>query len=566
MFKKTISWLLILALLCSGTVLSIFAVGETAEHDFMWTAADGSTGYGDFNKGSDTEDTSLRSQFGVPAGGTVTLLRNVTLRKRIRLYENPIAVLDGNGFTITGASFDASFDDVAISMTIKNVTFDFTADESKGEFERFIQLASSKQNIIFENCNFDIKGTPKYAVIIPRGDLTLKDCTFKYTTTSAKPVFYNEANNYAKLVNTTFDLSGAPNAMVGLGFGINGTYYTSLSTAMSKANVGDTLTLAADYQSDGTDLMRLFNFKENLTIDGNGHTLSVNSGAWVIRAEKSTTIRNLTVEQKGTGFAIQINEGASVTLENTTLQASNATAAVLRGTLTLNSGSRILATNGFFADQGKSSLIVNRGAEINVSGKLYSTKKDADSMAINGGTFTIGGKLLYRDPTADEFKNSDATLFLPDGGVATKNNSGIRFTTVVDKAWLDEMEAAGAKIVGYGTLIAPKKYVDKAGAFTAEALKDLSFADIENNGWFNAASAAEDGCYFFYGNLIKLQPASITNELSGIGYLVVEVEGLGTFTIYGTQQNGTVSKLAAEIPGKDAAQNEVLEFFRGNAD
>lgn len=128
MFKKAISWLLILALLCSGTVLSIFAVEETAEHDFMWTAADGSTGYGDFNQGSDTEDTSLRSQFGVPTGGTVTLLRNVTLRKRIRLYENPIAVLDGNGFTITGACFDVGTNDVEYSMLIKNVTFDFTAD------------------------------------------------------------------------------------------------------------------------------------------------------------------------------------------------------------------------------------------------------------------------------------------------------------------------------------------------------------------------------------------------------------------------------------------------------
>lgn len=518
MFKKAISWLLILALLCSGTVLSVFAAEETAEHDFMWTSADGSTGYGDFNHGSDTEDTSLRSNFGVPAGGTVTLLRNVTLRKRIRLYENPIAVLDGNGFTITGASFDVSH--VALSMTIKNVTFDFTAEAENGYFNKFLQINSAEQSLAFENCRFDIKGEPGAAVFVQRGNLTLKD-----------------------------------------------TYYTNMQTALSKANAGDTLTLAADYKSDGSDAMRLFNFKENLTIDGNGHTLSVSSGGWLIRAEKNVTMRNLTVVQNGTGFAMQINEGATVTLENAFLKGTNATstAAVLRGALILNAGSKILAANGFLADMGKPSLIVNRGAEINVSGKLFSSEAGSPSKTINGGTFTIGGKLLYRDPTADEFKNNDVTLRLPNGGVATKNNSGIRFTTVVDKAWYEAMLAAGVTVEKTGTLVAPKAFVDAAGAFTPEALEAAGklYLDIVNDGWYNGTSG--DSFYYYYGNMVKLSAASINGELSGIGYMVVTVEGLGTFTVYGTQKNGIVSEIAAKKTAEDDAQQAILDFFRGSA-
>lgn len=652
MFKKAISWLLILALLCSCSWISVFADGETAEHDFMWSTADGSsTGYADFNQGTDTEDTSLRATNGVPAGGTVTLLRNVTLRKRIRLYENPIAVLDGNGFTISGASFDASSTDVAISMTIKNVTFDFTADKDNGYFTKFIQFSSSKQSITFENCTFDFKGEPTYAMFVPRGDLTLKNCSVKYTTTSAKPLFYNETNNYVKLINTTFDLSGAPNAMVGLGFGINNTYYTNMQTAMSKANVGDTLTLAADYKADGSgDAGRLFNFKDNLTIDGNGHTISANTNGWLIRADKSTTIRNLNVTQNGTGFTLQINSGSSVTIENSTIRCTGKTdlgTVVLRGELTLGNGAKIISDGaadngsqsvGVRIDNANAALTVNEGAEITTVGNtfkadaatpttitinggtittarhLWEANKAGCTLTINGGTivgthatdamiclyasktptvnllggtfkavkimdtdnalsslgnkiswYAPDGKVIFRAPNADEFKNNDADLLVPGGNMATKENSGIRFTTVIDKVWYDEMVAAGVTVKKTGTLIAPKKYVDRVnGEFTAEALKNLSFVDIENHGWYNQKTAEKENRYFYYGNLIELQPESITGELSGIGYMVVEVAGLGTFTLYGTQMNGIVKDIAASTTGNDEAQNAVLEFFRGN--
>lgn len=127
------------------------------------------------------------------------------------------------------------------------------------------------------------------------------------------------------------------------------------------------------------------------------------------------------------------------------------------------------------------------------------------------------------------------------------------------------MLAAGVTVVKTGTLVAPKAFVDAAGAFTPEALAaaDKLYLDIVNDGWYNGSS--DDDFYFYYGNMVKLSAASISGELAGIGYMVVTVEGLGTFTVYGTQQSGIVSVIAAGMTGTDAAQNEILEFFRGSA-
>lgn len=572
MFKKAISLLLVLALLCSCSLLSVFAEpandAEAVEQNYHFkvTTADGTVSYGKFTD-NDADGTARYTPFkNVPNGATVTVLTDVTVDREVRL--DGVYTIDGNGKTL---NVRFRTDTSGANVVIQNAKFDVTLS---GGY--FYQIAAGEIKCEFDNCTFVIAGTPSAGVFIGDGNLTFKNSNLTYNAGSAdKPLFFNwKGNSGATIINTPITLS--EKAVSGFTFGINDRYYTSTSFNDFNARVtaapdGAVVRLCKDYTVTDSSALDRFNFRRgNIVFDGNGHTISGNTTSWLIRIEigKNITIRNLNVKQNGTGSAMQTNGSTAVTLENSTIQCTNTSSAamVFRGTLILNAGAKILAGHGFYADQGTSSLIVNRGAEINVSGQLYSAQKASDSKTINGGTFTIGGKLLYRDPTAEEVKNSDATLFLPDGGMATIDNSGIRFTTVVDKAWLDEMEAAGAKIVGYGTLIAPKKYVDKAEAFTAEALKDLSFVDIENNGWFNSATAAKEGRYFFYGNLIELQPASITNELSGIGYLVIEVEGLGTFTVYGTRQNGTVSELAAKITGKDAAQNEVLEFFRGNAD
>ena len=68
------------------------------------------------------------------------------------------------------------------------------------------------------------------------------------------------------------------------------------------------------------------------------------------------------------------------------------------------------------------------------------------------------------------------------------------------------------------------------------------------------------------GVIVKLSAATVSGELVGIGYVTVTVEGLGTFTIYGNQLNAKVSELAASWNANDEAQQNVLNFFRGNAD
>ena len=89
---------------------------------------------------------------------------------------------------------------------------------------------------------------------------------------------------------------------------------------------------------------------------------------------------------------------------------------------------------------------------------------------------------------------------------------------------------------------------------------------VENEGWYNADTAAEDGYYRFFGSMVNLTNASLTGELSGIGYMTVTIEGLGSFTYYGSELSGVVSDLAAGMTAQDDAQAGVLDFFRGSAD
>lgn len=248
---------------------------------------------------------------------------------------------------------------------------------------------------------------------------------------------------------------------------------------------------------------------------------------------------------------------------------------VMRGSLVLGSGTKVLGgdteknlvANGFRMDNSDANMTIQSGVEINVSGKLYEVE---GTVKVNGGSFTVGGKVLFREPTAAEFQNTEASIYMPSGNVATKNNSGIQFTTKVDKNWYDAITAMeGVTINSMGTLIVPKSYVDAAnGVFTKEAIEAAGKqckVDIVNSGWYNAETAAADGFYFYAGVIVKLSAATVSGELVGIGYVTVTVEGLGTFTIYGNQLNAKVSDLAASWNANDEAQQNVLNFFRGNA-
>lgn len=578
MLKKTISWLLILALLCSCCMLSVFADGpsndETAVtegYHFKVTASDGTVTYGKFNETVAADGARDGAFANVASGSTITLLTNATIERELHL--NGVYTIDGAGKTLNTR---LRSDSGSANVTVKNVTFDVTLTTSNGYFYQL----NTNNKCVFENCTFDIKGEPGAGLFVQRGDLTIADSSFTYTTSSSKPVFFQEdALKEAKLPNTTFNLDNATNAKIGLPAGVNGTYYRYLKNAMDNAKAGNTIYLLEDYASTANDRDRLYIDKQ-VTVDGNGHTVTANYPGYAVRVNdniKGVVIRNLNIVQNGEGAALQMNAGSSATIEKSVIQCTGKTdrVMVMRGSLVLGSGTKVLGgdteknlvANGFRMDNSDANMTIQSGVEINVSGKLYEVE---GTVKVNGGSFTVGGKVLFREPTAAEFQNTEASIYMPSGNVATKNNSGIQFTTKVDKNWYDAITAMeGVTINSMGTLIVPKSYVDAAnGVFTKEAIEAAGKqckVDIVNSGWYNAETAAADGFYFYAGVIVKLSAATVSGELVGIGYVTVTVEGLGTFTIYGNQLNAKVSELAASWKANDDAQQAVLNFFRGNA-
>ena len=578
MLKKTISWLLILALLCSCCMLSVFATEPTSDEEaktqgyhFKVTASDGTVTYGKFNETVAADGARDGAFANVASGSTITLLTNATIERELHL--NGVYTIDGAGKTLNTR---LRSDSGSANVTVKNVTFDVTLTTSNGYFYQL----NANNKCVFENCTFDIKGEPGAGLFVQRGDLTIADSSFTYTTSSSKPVFFQEdALKEAKLPNTTFNLDNATNAKIGLPAGVNGTYYRYLKNAMDNAKAGNTIYLLEDYASTANDRDRLYIDKQ-VTVDGNGHTVTANYPGYAVRVNdniKGVVIRNLNIVQNGEGAALQMNAGSSATIEKSVIQCTGKTdrVMVMRGSLVLGSGTKVLGgdteknlvANGFRMDNSDANMTIQSGVEINVSGKLYEVE---GTVKVNGGSFTVGGKVLFREPTAAEFQNTEASIYMPSGNVATKNNSGVQFTTKVDKNWYDAVSATeGVTINSMGTLIVPKSYVDAAnGVFTKEAIEAAGKqckVDIVNSGWYNAETAAADGFYFYAGVLVKLSAATVSGELVGIGYVTVTVEGLGTFTIYGNQLNAKVSELAASWSANDDAQQAVLNFFRGNA-
>lgn len=578
MLKKTISWLLILALLCSCCMLSVFATEPTSDEEaktqgyhFKVTASDGTVTYGKFNETVAADGARDGAFANVASGSTITLLTNATIERELHL--NGVYTIDGAGKTLNAR---LRSDSGSANVTVKNVTFDVTLTTSNGYFYQL----NAGNKCVFENCTFDIDGEPGAGLFVQRGDLTIADSSFTYTTSSRKPVFFQEdALKEAKLPNTTFNLDNATNAKIGLPAGVNGTYYRYLKNAMDNAKAGNTIYLLEDYASTANDRDRLYIDKQ-VTVDGNGHTVTANYPGYAVRVNdniKGVVIRNLNIVQNGEGAALQMNAGSSATIEKSVIQCTGKTdrVMVMRGSLVLGSGTKVLGgdteknlvANGFRMDNSDANMTIQSGVEINVSGKLYEVE---GTVKVNGGSFTVGGKVLFREPTAAEFQNTEASIYMPSGNVATKNNSGIQFTTKVDKNWYDAITAMeGVTINSMGTLIVPKSYVDAAnGVFTKEAIEAAGKqckVDIVNSGWYNAETAAADGFYFYAGVIVKLSAATVSGELVGIGYVTVTVEGLGTFTIYGNQLNAKVSDLAASWNANDEAQQNVLNFFRGNA-
>lgn len=245
--------------------------------------------------------------------------------------------------------------------------------------------------------------------------------------------------------------------------------------------------------------------------------------------------------------------GANVTLKDTTLNVGTdnkfyAIGLWVNSTLTLSGKTKVIAPKGLGV-----TFWATDGMVVNVDSTL--TKNDVELIWVGEkkGTFNITNH-------AGDVTNQDVTLCLPVN--ATEENSGIRFETRLNKEWIDTLVAGGATITT-GTILAPKSLVDVEN-FTLDSLKGFGLK-IENDGWNNTATAETDGYYCYFANMVDLSDKSLTNEIVGVGYITITIDGIGTVTYYGTVQSGIVRDIASGMTGTNDAQNAVLQFFRGSA-
>ena len=506
MLKKTLSWVLLVALLLSCMIFPSLALepqSDTAAVDsgyqFKYETGSG-TVYGKFEKGNATLDNTLDSQF-IPEGSTVTLLTDITLNKRVYLRNK--LTIDGNGHTVTGAAFrsaDVGTGNRNADVTIKNVNF-VCALSGSSVFEYFYQI-NADNRCVFENCTFTLSGNVAYGFFVPRGDLSFRNCRLTVTSTndlSGNFLFLPESDNQIKVTNSTFDITGAGKLQPGIMAGYNGTYYNSYSKAFAQVPAaGGTVTLLAGYEIVHTDskdgrAILTCGVASNVTFDGQGQTIIGNTGSYLVRVDSNMTIQNLNIKQTGAA-AMQINSPAKLTLAASTVTTTAKTpygAVIVNGHLVMERGAKIVsqgAANGgtesvaIRLHSAGATATINEGAEISTSHAniVKANAADNTTFTVNGGTITTGRWLWESNVSGHTITVNGGTFICNSSNpliqtygtkTPTVNLCGGTYTTQNGKPIVDTQGAI--KKLG-GTIVLNGKTILKAPG--AEDLKTMGAA------------------------------------------------------------------------------------------
>lgn len=211
---------------------------------------------------------------------------------------------------------------------------------------------------------------------------------------------------------------------------------------------------------------------------------------------------------------------------------------------------------------------------------------------------TIDGKLTY-DTVFEPVEGmeivanyiSDSFTTYSEASLRKGNPSGIRFVTYVNITEISNLRKdTNIKDFHYGTLIAPKSYVDAAGAFTKEALDKLTkVGDTDITGAkYLSVDAASKGYYdgipdvagtmSYAGSLANIKAEHYDWEFTAIGFIEFTL-GEKTLTFYASYETteateeapakvmapvASLSALAKDALENDAMLNEaVKEMLRG---
>ena len=160
------------------------------------------------------------------------------------------------------------------------------------------------------------------------------------------------------------------------------------------------------------------------------------------------------------------------------------------------------------------------GGTINTAATAENTFKNV-SAQLEGGKISIGGKVVYDAPAVTSVGSA---LYTNSKYPTDTTKGGIRFTSNLDLNSLDASLIESK--VTFGTVIALKAdydaLIDKTDLLTdlAKKINVVNTAGTLGNGNYSAT-------------LIQLSGNALSEELVGVPYVTIVVDGVGTYTYYG---------------------------------
>ena len=160
---------------------------------------------------------------------------------------------------------------------------------------------------------------------------------------------------------------------------------------------------------------------------------------------------------------------------------------------------------------------------------------------------------------------------LTGASVRLNEPTGLRFDTEIKKSLLDTLRATDNITVQIGTLIAPTKYVQAAGTFTADALdtykKEQGFAfdtyiDVPFDTDVYEFLEETDTAYTFSGAVANLYESNYNLAYSAVGYLTITVGDLSVtfYSDYIEQDHSRTVAFVAQEAYNDRANEQSEDY------
>ena len=287
---------------------------------------------------------------------TIVIGKDIALTQPISLSSNQKVEINGNGHSITysfngstgvkeafkivGSDSEMAGTPTNVTLIINGVFFENKNDTPAG-YAVLVGANAQNDSISLYQCSF----TNLYCGILANPvtsqgqapTLSITDSTFT-NTTYGYSIDESTPGALVDAIQTTFTNNGEvtesepwPNVEAYITSDGVTTVATSFADVLSSANSDDVITLAKDLKSTTP-----ISLPADVTLDGNGHTLTYTGAETsafldVTTNKDNVTIKNVTINAGNATHAVQFYCNDGGTLENVTINGGNGTAVMVNG-------------------------------------------------------------------------------------------------------------------------------------------------------------------------------------------------------------------------------------------